>query len=257
MADSVHTTRENGIGIITVDRPEQRNALDTPTWIALRDAFAELDGDNSVKVIVVTGAGNKSFVSGADLNTLKSRSAVETLAGFNSKMLSEIEAVSKPTIAAINGYAFGGGLELAMACDIRVCSKTAKLGQTELNLGILPGAGGTQRLTRLIGIGKARELVFTGRVISPEEALDIGLVNQLAENDELMEKTLEMARCIAAKSTYILKLAKLVINTGANGDLNTALVLERLGQTVAFGSEDHLEGIGAFLEKRTPNFTGK
>ena len=257
MADLVLREITDGVGVITVNRPEVRNALDTATWAALLDAFRAFDQDEAVRGIIVTGAGEKSFVSGADLNSLKTRSALDTLKAVNSKTLAEIEAVSKPVIAAINGFALGGGLELAMACDIRICSKTAKLGQTELNLGFLPGAGGTQRLTRLVGPGKAKELIFTGKVITAEEALAIGLVNELAESGELMDKAMAMARAIAAKSAYILKLAKLVVNAGADGDLHTALAIERLGQTAAFSSEDHLEGIDAFLEKRAPNFKGR
>jgi enoyl-CoA hydratase len=257
MAESILLARAEGIGVITVNRPEVRNALDAPAWAALRAAFHELDNDESVRAIIVTGAGDKAFVSGADLNTLKKRGQAETFLGLNSKILSEIEAIGKPTIAAINGFAMGGGLELAMACDLRICSRSAKLGQTELNLGILPGAGGTQRLTRLVGLGKARELIFTGRIIPPEEALAIGLVNQLAESPELMDKARELARGIVSKSAYILRLAKLIINTGADVDLRTGLALEKLGQTAAFGSEDHLEGISAFLEKRPPCFKGQ
>ncbi len=257
MTQSVLMERDAGIGIITVNRPEVRNALDVPTWAALRAAFAEMDADDGIRVIIVTGAGDKAFVSGADLNALKVRSAPETLRGVNSKILAEVEAVTKPTIAAINGFAFGGGLELAMACDLRIAAKSAKMGQTELNLGILPGGGGTQRLTRLVGIGKARELIFTGRAIGAEEALAIGLVNLVAESGELMARAREMAAQIAAKSAYILKLAKLVVNTGADCDMASALAIERLGQTVAFGSGDHLEGISAFLEKRQPVFKGE
>lgn len=257
MAESVLITREGHIGIITINRPEVRNALDAPTWAAMRAAFHGLDADDSVSCIIVTGAGAKAFVSGADLNLLKHRSAPETLKGLNSQILSEVSAVSKPTIAAINGYALGGGLELAMACDIRICSKTAKLGQTELNVGILPGAGGTQRLTRLVGIAKAKEMVFTGMILTAQEAYDLGIVNHLAEPEELMDAAMAMAEKIVKKSPYILKMAKLVINAGADGDLNTALTIERLGQTAVFGSEDHLEGINAFLEKRDPVFKNK
>lgn len=256
MADTVLITKEGKTGIITINRPEVRNALDKPTFQAMHDAFQQLDEDPDIRVIIVTGAGNKSFVAGADLNTLKVRSTAETFRAFNTKVLSEIEAVTKPTIAAINGFAFGGGLELALACDLRICSKTAKLGQTELNVGILPGAGGTQRLTRLVGLGKAKELIFTGKALTAEEACQIGLVNAVVEPEQLMESALEMARQIADKSPLILALAKLVVNEGSNSDLHTALAIERLGQTATFGTDDHLEGISAFLEKRKPDFKG-
>lgn len=257
MEDKVLIKKEDRVGIITVNRPEVRNALDKDTFQGLRNAFRDLDEDPDIRVIIVTGAGNKSFVSGADLNILKVRSTAETFRAFNSKVMSEIEAVTKPTIAAINGYAFGGGLELALACDLRICSKTAKLGQTELNVGILPGAGGTQRLTRLVGIGKAKELIFTGKALTADEACKIGLVNVVVEPERLMDLALETAKQIAEKSPLILALAKLVVNEGSNSDLHTALSIERLGQTATFGTEDHLEGINAFLEKRKPEFVGR
>ena len=257
MSESVLVDAGAGVGVVTVNRPEVRNALDGPTFAALRAAVAKLDADPGVSPIIITGAGEKSFVSGADLNALRSRSAPATLEGLNSKILAEIEACGKPTIAAINGFALGGGLELAMACDLRVAAETAKMGQTELNLGILPGAGGTQRLTRLVGLGKAKELIFTGKVITAAEALAIGLVNAVAPAGKLMEEAAALAASIASKSPYILRLAKIVINAGASCDLASALAIERLGQTAAFGSKDHLEGIGAFLEKRQPRFTGE
>ena len=257
MSNSVLTEVRDHVGIITVNRPEVRNAMDHAAFRGLMEAFEQFDHDSGVRVIVVTGAGNKSFVSGADLNMLKERGTMETFRAFNSKAFQQIEGVMKPTIAAINGYAFGGGLELAMACDIRICSATAKLGQTELNLGFLPGAGGTQRLTRLVGLGKAKELIYTGRVITPEEALQIGLINKIAPPEELMEQVLDMARLIAQKSPLILGLAKLTVNKGCDCGLDAALAIERLGQTAAFGTEDHMEGICAFLEKRQPQFQGK
>ena len=188
---------------------------------------------------------------------LKKRNPAETFRAFNSKAFETIENITKQTIAAINGYAFGGGLELAMACDNRICSRTAKLGQTELNLGFLPGAGGTQRLTRLVGPSKAKELIFTGKPLTAEEALNIGLVNQVVEPSELMHCVMDIAGQITCKSPLILAFAKLVINKGNDCGMDTALALERLGQTAAFSTADHIEGICAFLEKRTPKFEGR
>ena len=257
MEESVLKQVDNGIGILTVNRPEVRNAMDAPTFRELMDAFNAFDCDERVRVIVVTGAGEKAFVSGADLNMLKKRNPAETFRAFNSKAFETIENITKPTIAAINGYAFGGGLELAMACDIRICSRTAKLGQTELNLGFLPGAGGTQRLTRLVGPSKAKELIFTGKPLTAEEALNIGLVNQVVEPSELMHCVMDIAGQITCKSPLILAFAKLVINKGNDCGMDTALALERLGQTAAFSTADHIEGICAFLEKRTPKFEGR
>lgn len=256
-SNAIIIERQENIGIITINRPEVRNALDKQTWADLCDAFVELEADANIAVIIVTGAGDKAFVAGADLNALKARTGVETLSGETPAIVSRIEQVTKPTIAAINGFVFGGGLELAMVCDIRICSRQAKLGQTEINVGILPGAGGTQRLTRLVGLAKAKELIFTGKIIDAEQAEKIGLVNQVVEHDQLMDATLDMARNIATKSPLTLKIAKLAVNQGLNADLATGLVLERLGQSFIFASEDRMEGINAFLEKRQPNFKGR
>lgn len=253
----IDVKKSNKTGIITVNRPEVRNALNREAWLALGNAFRTLNDDPEVLAIIVTGAGDKAFVAGADLNALKERDMVETLGAENQKILLKIENLDKPTIAAINGFALGGGLELALACDIRICSSTARLGQTEINVGILPGAGGTQRLTRLVGLGKAKELIFTGKLIDAGEAEKIGLVNMVVPPEKLMDTVLEVAGQITAKSPLVLRLAKLVINKGCDVEMDTALALERLGQTVLFGSHDRMEGITAFLEKRTPGFKGR
>jgi len=248
---------KDNIALITINRPEVRNALDYETWRILQKTFLELDADPDVYVIMVTGAGDKAFVAGADLNSLKVRSAVTTFNGESPRIVTSIEQVSKPTIAIINGFALGGGLELAMACDIRIAGKKAKLGQTEINVGILPGAGGTQRLTRLVGAAKAKEMIFTGKIISAEEAEKIGLVNVAVEQEDLMQSAWSMANEIASKSQITLQVAKQVINQGAETDLSTGLMIEKLGQSFVFGTEDHLEGICAFLDKRKPNFKNK
>lgn len=254
---AINVEKNNKIGIITVNRPEVRNALNRETWLALDNAFRTLNDDPEVQAIIVTGAGDKAFVAGADLNALKERDMVETLGAENQRILLGVENLDKPTIAAINGFALGGGLELALACDIRICSSTAKLGQTEINVGILPGAGGTQRLTRIVGIGKAKELILTGKLIDAGEAEKIGLVNMVVPPEKLMDTALEIAGQITAKSPLVLRLAKLVINKGCDVEMDTALALERLGQTVLFGSHDRMEGITAFLEKRVPEFKGR
>lgn len=257
MGDTILVERREKVGVITINRPEVRNALDKANWAKLHDAFVELEADPTVAVIVVTGAGEKAFVAGADLNSLKARSAVETLLGETPTIIARIENVRKPTIAAINGFALGGGLELAMACDIRICSSTAKLGQTEINVGILPGGGGTQRLSRLVGLAKAKEMIFTGKIITADEAERIGLVNSIVEPQELMNTALAMANSIAAKSSITVQVAKQVVNQGFNADLATGLMLEKLGQSFIFGTEDRMEGVSAFLEKRPPVFKGK
>lgn len=258
MGDSkVFLERKDKVALITINRPEVRNALDAETWRLLLNTFLQLDADPKINVIMVTGAGDKAFVSGADLNSLKARSAVATFNNESPKIVAQIAKLVKPTIAVINGYALGGGLELAMACDIRIASRKAKIGQTELNLGILPGSGGTQRLTRLVGIAKAKELIFTGRIISAEDAEKIGLVNLAVEPEALMETAWSMAKEIADKSQVAIQVAKQIVSQGANADLATGLLLEKLGQSFVFGTEDHLEGICAFLEKREPVFQNR
>lgn len=254
---SIIIEKNNQIGIITINRPEVRNALNREAWLALDAAFQDMDSDPGIHVIIVTGAGDKAFVAGADLNLLKERDMVETFKGENQRILQKVESMGKPTIATINGFCLGGGLELALACDIRISSSAAKFGLPELNVGVLPGAGGTQRLARLVGIGKAKELIFTGKLISATEAEKIGLVNMVVEPEKLMETTLEMALQMISKSPLVMKLAKFVINRGYDVDMDTALALERLSQTVVFGTSDHMEGIMAFLEKRSPQFKGR
>lgn len=253
---SVITSTRDHIGIITINRPQLHNALDRDTWILLHKSFLQFKSDKNIRVIIITGAGEKAFVAGADLNTLKERTAQETLNGENQLILRDIANSDKPVIAAINGYALGGGLELALASDIRICSTNAKLGQTELNVGILPGGGGTQRLARLVGISKAKELIFTGKTITAQEAENIGLVNQVVEQEKLLDACIAMAEEISKKSPLIIRLAKYAVDGGINLDMESALLMERLAQTVAFGTEDHLEGINAFLEKRKPQFKG-
>lgn len=258
MEDSrILVERKNRVALIKINRPEVRNAIDAETWRLLRNAFLDLDADSDVHVIMVTGAGDKAFVAGADLNYLKKRSVVETFNGEASKIVTEIEKVTKPTIAVLNGFALGGGLELAMACDIRIASRKAKVGQTEINVGILPGAGGTQRLTRLVGVAKAKELIFTGKIITADEAEKIGLVNMVLDADELVETAWKIADDIAQKSQVTLKVAKQVVSQGAETDLASGIMLEKLGQSFVFGTEDHLEGISAFLDKRSPIFKNK
>ena len=245
------------VALITINRPEVRNALDTETWRLLLQAFLDLEADAGINVILVTGAGDKAFVAGADLNSLKARSSAATFNGETPQIVARIEKVTKPTIAVVNGFALGGGLELAMACDIRIASRKAKLGQTEINVGILPGAGGTQRLTRLVGVAKAKELIFTGKIISADEAEKMGLINLVVEPESLMEAGWAMANEIASKSQITVQVAKQVVSQGAETDLATGLMLEKLGQSFVFGTEDHLEGICAFLEKRSPDFKNR
>ena len=254
---NVITEKKDGIGFIWINRPEVRNVLNQEIWREVRDAFVMHDNDDDVRVIIVSGKGDKAFVAGSDVRYLKERSMVQTLDRETPLILSQIAAIRKPTIAAINGYALGGGCELTLACDIRIASERAKMGQTEINVGLIPGAGGTQRLTRLVGLGKALELVLTGAVIDAHEAEKIGLVNKVVPHEQLMDAAVEMADKIKEKSPIIARLAKASCKDGSGTDLNSAILIECLYQTIAFSTKDHLEGIDAFLEKRKAEFTGQ
>ncbi|MBP0962875.1 MAG: enoyl-CoA hydratase/isomerase family protein [Oscillospiraceae bacterium] len=254
---NVLTEIKDQIGFIWINRPEVRNVLNQEIWREVRDAFVELDNNDEVRVIIVSGKGDKAFVAGSDVKYLRERTVEMTLDRETPQILTQIASVRKPTIAAINGYALGGGCELTLACDIRIASERAKLGQTEINVGVIPGAGGTQRLCRLVGLGKGLEMVLTGAVIDAYEAEKIGMVNKVVPHEQLMDEAIAMADKIKAKSPIIARLAKAACKDGYGTDMNTALLVECLYQTVAFGTEDHFEGIDAFLEKRQPNFTGK
>ncbi|MGE5485152.1 MAG: enoyl-CoA hydratase/isomerase family protein [Ignavibacteriales bacterium] len=250
-------TKDEGILTVTINRPEVRNALDRQTWLELREAVVQAASDPEVRVVILTGAGDKAFAAGADLHALRERSMVETLNGENQAVLNELENLEKPVIAAINGYALGGGCELAMACDIRIASEKARFGQTEVGLGFIPGAGGTQRLCRLVGMGKAKELVYTGEIIDAPEAERIGLVNKVVSHEELLPTARALARKMMTKGPVALRMAKITMNAVNYSSLGAGLLIERLGQAVLFGTRDHLEGIQAFLEKRKPEFQGE
>lgn len=249
--------KEPPLATLTINRPDVRNALNQETCREIREVINEVSSDDEVQVLVITGAGEKAFIAGADINALKDRSMAQTLDNEFQLILRELETLKKPVIAAINGYALGGGCEVALACDIRIAADNAKLGQPEINLGIMPGAGGTQRLARLVGPGIAKELIFTGRIIDTSEALQMGLINRSVQQEELMSTVNEMAEDMSKKSPLTLSIAKLVINSGLDADITTGLTIERLGQTAIFGSSDRKEGIEAFLEKRKPNFKGE
>lgn len=248
---------DDGIVTLTLNRPGVRNAIDRETWMELKAAIHEIRSDPSARAVIITGAGEKAFASGADLNALKQRTMVETLEGEAQAILSQLENLELPVIAAVNGFALGGGCELAMACDIRVASENARFGQPEVNVGIMPGAGGTQRLSRLVGFGRAKYMIMTGDLIDAREAERIGLVSKVVPQSELMAVAKEIARKILSKGPLAIRMAKMVMNIGHSVDMNTALALERLGQTVLFASEDRIEGMAAFLEKRSPIFKGK
>ena len=255
--ETILTSVEENVGTITINRPDARNALSTQVLGDVRGALAEFRYDDEVGVVVFTGAGDRAFAAGADINELRERTFLDALASLMQAVYDEIEDYEKPTIAAVNGLALGGGCELAMACDIRIASENARFGQPEVNLSIIPGAGGTQRLARLVGKGKATEMILTGEIIGAEEAHRVGLVTRVISSDELVDAVRETARSIMSKGPLAIRLAKLAIRTGFETDLKTGLVIERLAQAVLLTSEDKREGTSAFLEKREPEFKGK
>lgn len=250
---------KDGILFLTLNRPEARNALTPAMWRDIRAAAETAQNDESVQVVIVSGSGDKALASGADIKEIHDRETLKMLQGTSTIALKALEDLYKPVICAVNGYALGGGCELAMACDIRIATKRSKFGQPETSLSIIPGAGGTQRLARLVGVGRAKELIFTGRVISAEEACVMGLVNQVTGDtrEELMEAAKAMAMQIMKKGPVATVLAKMAINVSLDTDINTGLLFERIAQTVAFGTEDRKEGTEAFLEKRQAQFKGR
>ncbi|MEW5995647.1 MAG: enoyl-CoA hydratase-related protein, partial [Candidatus Zixiibacteriota bacterium] len=243
---------------VTINRERALNALNRETVGELQQLFSSYWSDDAIKVVIITGAGEKAFVAGADITELADlnmRTGTE-LAAHGQYLMKTIQNFPKPVIAAINGFALGGGCELAMACDIRLASEKAKLGQPEVNLGIIPGYGGTQRLARLVGKGKAMQLILTGDMIDAQEAYRIGLVEEVYPPDQLMEKALEMARAICARGPIAVRTAKECINRGLDVNLTAGCDLEKANFGQTCGTGDKNEGMKAFLEKREPRFTG-
>jgi enoyl-CoA hydratase/carnithine racemase len=247
---------DDAIAIVTINRPEVRNAVNQQVLMDLRAVLATLCDDDKVGVVVFTGAGERAFVAGADIAQLKTYTFHTALESEMQRVCDEIETFPKPTIAAVNGFALGGGCELAMACDIRLASDNAAFGLPETNLAVLPGAGGTQRLARLVGTGRAIELILTGRTLSAIEAHQIGLVASVVPVAELLAQARAIAGQILAKGPLAVRLAKLVIRSGMDADQRTGQVVERLAQALLYTSADKQEGAIAFLEKRPPVFSG-
>ncbi|MBM3905835.1 MAG: enoyl-CoA hydratase/isomerase family protein [Thaumarchaeota archaeon] len=247
----VTTSKSNGIATVKINRPDKLNAMNTDVAHELVSVFTQLDTDNDVKVIILTGEGEKAFSAGADIEYMSKISADESVeyAKLGQLVTNTIELVSKPTIAAVNGFALGGGCEVAMSCDIRIAADTARMGQPEVTIGIPPGWGGTQRLMRIVGIAKAKELVYTGKMIKADEALQIGLVNQVVPLASLMEETLKMANQIASNSVSGVKMSKIAINKGRNADLDTGLGIELLAWRNCFTDPDREQRMTAFVNK--------
>jgi enoyl-CoA hydratase len=253
----IRVEREDAVAIVTVDRQEARNALDVATLTELRDRLRELADDDDARVVILTGAGEKAFGAGADIKYMSGLDAdqAKQWGPLGHEVGRLLETMPKPTIAAINGFALGGGCELAIACDIRYAASSAKLGQPEVNLGIIPGWGGTQRLARLCGLGVAKELIFTGRIVAADEALRIGLVNGV--HDPALDKAREVATLLSSKSPISLRLMKELANRALAGDHGANLEAEGEVFGELFSTEDAKEGLAAFVEKREPKFAGR
>ena len=251
--------KNEGVATITLNRPEALNAFSKDVVAEVLQALEDIKADESVRVVVLTGAGEKAFSAGADIKAMIGMTALRAreLSLMGERLCAALENLEKPVIAAINGFALGGGLEVAMSCDLRIASETARVGQTEINIGLIPGWGGTQRLTRLVGVGKAKELVFTGRMIDAKTAEQLCIVNMVIPADKFREAVKQFAQELAQKAPVALKVAKALISKGADIGLESALALEREGFGVVASTEDLQEGVKAFTEKRKPTFRNK
>ncbi len=247
----ITTSKTDGICTVKINRPEKLNAMNMDAAKELTEVFEKLGKDDSIKVIILTGEGDKAFSAGADIEYMSKISADESeeYAKLGQLVTGTVENVKQPTIAAINGFALGGGCELAMSCDIRIAANTAKMGQPEVTIGIPPGWGGTQRLMRIVGIAKAKEMVFTGKMIKAEEAREIGLVNQVVELSTLMDETMKMAKTIAGNSAIAVRMSKVAMNKGRNADLDTGLGIELLAWRNCFTHPDREERMTSFVNK--------
>jgi enoyl-CoA hydratase len=252
--------KKDGIARMIINRPEKRNALNRAARLEMVKVLEDVKGDPSARILVISGAGGKSFIAGSDLTELSVFSPLEMeqfMATLAQQLYTRFEQLEKPVIAMIDGLCLGGGLELALACDVRIASKQSRFGQPEILIGIMPGGGGTQRLPRLVGAGIAKELMFTGRTIDAEEALRIGLVNQICPPDQLEDIVMKLAGTIANQSPLVLKWIKKSIEVGQETGLRMGLDYEALAECLLFTSRDREEGMSAFFEKRKPVFSGE
>ena len=249
-----------GIATIVINRPEKRNALNKETRFELIEIMKDIKSDKDLKVAILTGAGDKAFISGSDINELKEMTPID-MYNFTTTLAQQLYTdfgnLEIPIIAMINGLCLGGGCEMAMACDIRIASETAKFGQPEVLIGIIPGSGATQRLPRLIGMGRAKELIYTGKMIDAKEAERIGLINKVVPPERLKDEVWDLARNIAEKSQTIIRIAKKALNRSFESSLDMGLAYEAMAESLCFSTEDRKEGMSAFFEKRKPKFSGK
>lgn len=251
--------KEDKLAFVTINRPKALNALNSETLKELNEVIDEIIKDEDIYAVVITGAGEKAFVAGADITEMKNMTVMEgrKFSMLGNSIFRKLENMEKPVIAALNGFTLGGGCELALACDIRIGSCKAKLGQPEAGLGITPGFGGTQRLSRLVGASIAKELIFTGKIIDANEAYRIGLINKVVEPEKLMEEAKALAAAIAANAPIAVRLSKTAINRGLQLDMDTAIMYEAEVFGECFSTEDQKEGMSAFVEKRNKNFKNK
>jgi len=253
---NVELEQAGRIATLTVSRPEVRNALDGETVAEMHRALEEARAARAT-VLILTGKGDQAFVSGADISAIRDRRRDDALASINSRLMAAVEAHEAVTIAAVNGYALGGGCELALACDLRIAAETAVFGLPEPSLGIIPGAGGTQRLPRIVGLGRAKEMILTGARWDARQAREAGLVSQVVPRGELMAAARSMAERVLALGPLAVRLAKAALNASSQMPLGAGLAFESIAQAITFESRDKTEGTSAFLEKRRPRFTGE